>query len=555
MMQAPAPSEAPVKPGDILAQKYRVERVLGMGGMGVVVAATHIELDQLVAMKFMLDTAFGDENARKRFLREAQAARKLRSEHVAQVHDTGRLENGAPYIVLEYLQGSDLSTVLRNSGPLPIPFAAEVMVQACDALAEAFHQGIVHRDLKPANLFLTERTDGTPLVKVLDFGISKNNALSDGSMAMTKTSAMMGSPLYMSPEQMRSAKDVDHRTDIWSMGIILYEFLAGRVPFMSDSLGGLLYTVMHDTHPPLLSMTQRTDIPPEIVALVDWCLRKEPTERPANVADIARILGPFCPPRVHHTIERISAVMHAASASSTPGQPGPTTANDPSRPGVGGSRPSFHSAPGTVPTPAIPFGLSGPQGRPVVSASASGPQTGGSQAAPTNTHAMTSAGWSGTSPGGARSSAVPWVIGGIGAAVLVALVAVIAVLSMSHHEEAAATPPAPPAPTVAVSPAAPATGLVAPAATPPPVAAVEPMPPATASAGEIAPPPEAPPSETTPPAPAPSPRANGPAPQVVKARPGSAAGNVPPPAHPAARPTAPPPTTPKPALGIPDTSK
>src|SRR5262245_55273398 len=162
-----------VKPGEILAGKYRVERVLGAGGMGLVVAATHLVLGRLVALKFMLPQTVGAGGSIDRFLREARAASLLRSEHVASVKDLGTLENGAPFIVMEYLEGIDLAQLLHERRTLPPMVAIDYVLQACEALAEAHAHGIVHRDLKPANLFLTRRPNGTPLVKVLDFGISK----------------------------------------------------------------------------------------------------------------------------------------------------------------------------------------------------------------------------------------------------------------------------------------------------------------------------------------------------------------------------------------------
>ncbi|MEZ4313007.1 MAG: serine/threonine-protein kinase [Polyangiaceae bacterium] len=249
------------RPGDILNGKYRVDKVLGAGGMGVVVAATHLHLEEKVAIKFLLPDAAKSKDVVERFKREGKAAVKIKSEHVARVSDVGELDNGAPFMVMEFLQGQDLSEMVETQGALPVAAAIEYVLQACEALAEAHALGIVHRDLKPANLFLSHRADGSPCIKVLDFGISKILS-SVSSPGMTKTTAVMGSPLYMSPEQMKSSKDVDHRTDIWSLGAILYELLSGNPPFIADTMPQLCLMILQDPLPPL--HTVRHDIPPQL---------------------------------------------------------------------------------------------------------------------------------------------------------------------------------------------------------------------------------------------------------------------------------------------------
>jgi len=217
---------ATVQPGDVLCDRYRVDRVLGSGGMGVVVLAEHIELRERVAIKFLLDSAADDVELSERFLREARAAVRIRSEHVVRVSDVGRLPSGAPYLVMEYLEGEDLSQRLER-GRVPIEDAVDYVMQCCEAMHVAHRAGIVHRDLKPANLFLTQRPDGSPIIKVLDFGISKVGGAEAAQLSLTRTQTMMGSPLYMSPEQMRSSKDVSPSTDIWSLGVILHELISG----------------------------------------------------------------------------------------------------------------------------------------------------------------------------------------------------------------------------------------------------------------------------------------------------------------------------------------
>lgn len=216
-------------PGEVLAEKYSISRVLGQGGMGCVVAARHLLLNQDVAIKFLPPHGAQDPQFVKRFLREAQTAASIRSEHVVRVLDIGVLGDGVPYMVMEYLDGEDLGARVDAGGPLSVGDAAEFTLQACEALAEAHAAGLAHRDIKPSNLFVTKRSDGSPLIKLLDFGIAKAQSSIDGSL--TATGAMMGSPSYMSPEQVRDSKTVDARTDIWPLGATLHELLTGAPPF------------------------------------------------------------------------------------------------------------------------------------------------------------------------------------------------------------------------------------------------------------------------------------------------------------------------------------
>jgi serine/threonine protein kinase len=276
----------PVQPGDILLGKYRVEHVLGQGGMGVVVAATHLDLAELFAIKFLLPEALESDQAVERFLREARAAARLKGEHVAKVHDVGRLESGAPYMVMEHLEGMDLDKVGRAHGPLPVEEAVLYVLQACDAVAEAHARGIVHRDLKPANLFLTQRHDGTACVKVLDFGISKQRT--QDSLELTTTGMVLGSPLYMSPEQMIRSKEVDLRSDIWSMGVVLYKLLTGHAPFQAETLTELVGRVLQDT--PMRPSQLRPDLSRALDAIVLRCLKKRPEQRFATMDALAAAL-------------------------------------------------------------------------------------------------------------------------------------------------------------------------------------------------------------------------------------------------------------------------
>jgi len=295
--------DSEVSPGQILAGKYRIERVLGRGGMGVVVAARHIQLDEQVALKFLLPEALANQDAVKRFEREARAAVKIKSEHVARVTDVGTLESGSPYMVMEYLSGKDLGDYLAHVGPLPLEEAVECVLQACEAVAEAHSMGIIHRDLKPANLFRIVRADGTPSIKVLDFGISKVQ----GDHAMTHTSSMMGSPQYMSPEQMTAAKSVDARADIWAMGVILLELLTGKAPFDGDTIPELCVAIMNSEPPPLSRF--RPELPIDVGLIVERALKKNRDDRFANIAEFATALGPFGPPGAAVSAERIRRVL------------------------------------------------------------------------------------------------------------------------------------------------------------------------------------------------------------------------------------------------------
>jgi eukaryotic-like serine/threonine-protein kinase len=331
---------AGVREGDVLAGKYRVERVLGAGGMGVVVAALHIQLEERVALKFLLPEALGDAEAVARFVREARAAVKIKSEHIARVLDVGTLETGAPYIVMEYLEGGDLAAWIKQRGALPVELAVEFVLQACVAVADAHALGIIHRDLKPANLFCVRRSDGQFLIKVLDFGISKLTDMSGSTsgMAMTKTSSLMGSPLYMSPEQMRSAKDVDAGTDIWALGIILFELMTGRPAFRAGSVTELAIKVANDPPPSLRSF--RPDLLPGLEAVVFRCLEKDRRMRYSNVGELALALLPFAPRRAKGSVERISGIIQAGglstSALAVPQSPtGPSETSGGTLPAVG----------------------------------------------------------------------------------------------------------------------------------------------------------------------------------------------------------------------------
>lgn len=274
-----------VAKGDVLLGKYTVERILGQGGMGYVVAARHHELHELFAIKLMLPAAAANDEASARFIREARAAARLKSDHVAHVHDVGRLESGEPYMVMEYLTGRDLKDHLKARGVLPLNEVLSLMLETCEPLAEAHSIGIVHRDLKPANLFLFERQNVAPVVKVLDFGISKNLSMpGQEGTNLTDTGAFMGSPSYMSPEQMADGKSTDPRSDIWSLGIVFFELLTGRLPFEAIQLTEIVVQVLNEPTPSALAI--RRDLPRSVDAIINKCLAKNRENRYQSVEEL-----------------------------------------------------------------------------------------------------------------------------------------------------------------------------------------------------------------------------------------------------------------------------
>jgi len=301
---------APLLPGETLGGKYRIERVLGQGGMGIVVAARHLDLDERVAIKFLAGAP--SEYAADRFVREARAAVKVKGEHVCRVFDFGRLETGEPYIVMEYLEGVDLAWKLKREGPQPVDRVVGWIVEVCAALAEAHEHGIVHRDLKPANVLVATRPDGSTCAKVLDFGISKLPQ----AETITKPDAMMGSPLYMSPEQIESARDVDVRSDVWSLGVVMYELLAGCAPFRGDSMLELAVQIRERDPRPLEAL--RPEVPSALRDAVHKCLAKKADDRYPKVADLVGALAPFAPAEVAPLVSRLLKHVSAAQPDDAP---------------------------------------------------------------------------------------------------------------------------------------------------------------------------------------------------------------------------------------------
>jgi eukaryotic-like serine/threonine-protein kinase len=280
-----------VQPGDVLDGKYAVERIVGQGGTAYVVAAQHLILRRRVALKFLRPELAVQPELGRRFLREAQAAAQMRGDHVARVMDADTLQSGEPYLAMEFLEGEDIAAVLRRCGRLPVSDAAHYLLQACEAVREAHALKIVHRDLKPANLFLTQGADGEPCVKVLDFGLSKVLTPDAGSLSLTDSNLVVGSPHFMSPEQIRTPRDVDERTDIWSLGATLFAMLTGHVPFDGRSMIEVCGALLCGPAPRVRRL--RADVPAELEAVVLRCLRVERVDRYESVAALALALAPF----------------------------------------------------------------------------------------------------------------------------------------------------------------------------------------------------------------------------------------------------------------------
>ena len=314
--------------GAIIADKYIVERVIGEGGLGVVVAARHQHLDQTVAIKYLRPKVLGSKAVTERFLREARLAAKIRSEHVVRVYDVGTLPEGTPYMVMEYLAGTDLGQVLSANGPLPVERAVDYVLQACEALAEAHVAGIVHRDLKPDNLFLAAGAAGKSHVKVLDFGISKiSSKRSDSGRVseLTEANDQFGTPVYMSPEQLRSSADVDARADVWAIGVILYELLTGRLPFEGEGLPELCTAII--SLPPVPLTTARPYLPASMQTVIERCLEKDREARFQNVAELAQELRSYATPTGQESIAHIVRVIREAGETVRPATPVPTESN------------------------------------------------------------------------------------------------------------------------------------------------------------------------------------------------------------------------------------
>ncbi|MGC4065588.1 MAG: protein kinase [Polyangiaceae bacterium] len=305
------------EPGSVIAGKYRVERVLGEGGMGIVLAARHLELRELVAVKIVSADVSRSPVLVERFRREARTLMRIRSEHVVRTHDIGRLDDGTPFLIMEYLEGEDLGRRIQAQGPLDLEQAVDFMMELCEALAHAHALSIVHRDLKPSNLFITQRPDGCEILKVIDFGIAKQSIFEETSagLILTKTSQVIGSPRYMAPEQMLSARDVDVRADFWSVGVTLFELLSGHLPFTGRTLISLFEDVSTSEPPSLLRY--RPELPEGIATIVHRCMQRDREARFPSVVELCAALQPFASPRCPIAPERLATILGRTSFDPT----------------------------------------------------------------------------------------------------------------------------------------------------------------------------------------------------------------------------------------------
>jgi serine/threonine protein kinase len=281
--------------GKIIGGKYELLRLIGEGGMGAVYEARHVEIRQHVALKLLHFQLARDQEIRQRFFREAMSAGEIGHENIIEMHDIGRDVTGSIYLVMEMLKGESLAERVRRLGEMDVARAADIMLQTLDALHASHAKGITHRDMKPENIYLCRLGGRDDFVKILDFGIAKVKDPEDGE-ALTRTGAMLGTACYMAPEQIAGDREADHRMDIYACGIILYQMLAGRVPFDSTSVHTVIYKIMNEDPPPL--STFRTDLPPDLEEIVRRAIERNRDHRFQTVADFAHALTPFGSGRV-----------------------------------------------------------------------------------------------------------------------------------------------------------------------------------------------------------------------------------------------------------------
>ena len=294
--------------GDVLDGKCRIEAVIGLGGMGVVLRARHLHLDQEVAVKVMLPELARNAEVVERFVREGRAAVRIKSQHVVRVLDVATMASGEPYMIMELLHGHDVAELAARA-PLKLTQAIDFVLEACEALAEAHAKGIVHRDLKPSNLFVAEQEDGGTMLKVLDFGISKLTELGDDGMSITKSRSVLGSPLYMSPEQLRASRDVDGRSDVWSLGVILFELVTGRLPFDAKTVAEVGAAVLAGEIPTVDAV--KPGLPSGLSAVVRRAMSRDRESRYPTIGALVEALAPFASPAQAETTKRAVARWNA----------------------------------------------------------------------------------------------------------------------------------------------------------------------------------------------------------------------------------------------------
>jgi serine/threonine-protein kinase len=435
-----------LEPGTILLGKYRIDALIGTGGMGNVVRASHLFLHQPVAIKILLPSMAEDASTVQRFLREAQATVKLKSEHSARVIDVGTSPDGTPFMVMEFLDGNDLNQILRHHGPQQAAIVVDLMLQACEGIAEAHALGIIHRDIKPSNFFITRRTDGSMLLKILDFGISKTPV---GYDELTGTQMVLGTPQYMAPEQMKSGRFADPRSDIWSIGVVIYQMLVGRPPFAGESYADLVLKVGLEPPEPIA-----IPLPTGLADVVMRCLEKDPKLRFQNVGELARHIAPFAtdPISSAQTAARVARILQQRSMQ------------------IGG------------PNTLMQGGLSG--AIPISPAQ----MTPGSWPASQPTSLSQGVGQVTLGTRGGRG----WIIAGLAALSVVAGAGGYAISQLSHQDPSANAPaavsePAAPPPPAAVTPPAPATvAPIAPVPVEAPPPPIHPVPPPDKVAAPVA---------------------------------------------------------------------
>lgn len=359
--------EIPFQIGEVLGGKYRVLELLGVGGVGFVIAATHLGLDSTVALKFLKPEFVSNKEALRSFTLEAGASFKIHSEHVVRVHDVDVLPNGMPFIVMELLRGRDLRRLLQRQRTLTVERAVDFAMQGCEALAAAHALQIVHRDVKPENLFIID-SDDSGFVKMLDFGIARVSAATNSFGGITPSMVAVGTPPYMSPEQIRGSRHLDARTDQWSLGCVLYELLTGTSPFARPSIMQSCAAVLEDEAAPLREA--RPDLPKELEHVVMRCLRKSAAERFRDVAELAVALAPFSKHYAYYAA-RCSWLLterpaQASALTNRRSEPPSAAAHATSMRARTSPRLPTGSVPtGALPTGSVPSGAFGAEGRPV----------------------------------------------------------------------------------------------------------------------------------------------------------------------------------------------